>query len=71
MKANLSLLLLLTFNSILFSQNFKDRFDTIDIKHYNLNIEVNDTTKNIVATMNIYLKFKKINLGSNFEFNPK
>ena len=59
MKANLSLLLLLTFNSILFSQNFKDRFDTIDIKHYNLNIEVNDTTNNIVATMNIYVKFKQ------------
>ncbi len=60
MKTNLFFLLfLLSFNSLLFSQNFKDRFETIDIKHYNLNIEVNDTTNNIVATMRISIKFKK------------
>ncbi|WP_298264803.1 M1 family metallopeptidase [uncultured Lutibacter sp.] len=42
-----------------FSQSYKQRLQTLDIKHYNLAIEVNDTTNKIDASMDISIKFKK------------
>jgi aminopeptidase N len=41
------------------AQNYKQRFNTIDIQHYKLAIIVNDTTNSIDATMEVSLKFKK------------
>ncbi len=48
---------LISFNS--YSQNFRETLYIIDIQHYNLNIEVNDTTNRIDATAIISLKLKK------------
>ncbi len=52
-------ILLLVFTSILKAQDYKQRFQTIDIQHYKLALEVNDTTNSINATMQVLLKFKK------------
>ncbi len=51
--------LLLIIQSTITAQNFKQRFNTLDIQHYKLAIIVNDTTNRIDATMNVSLKFKK------------
>ena len=42
------------------AQNYKERLNTIDIKHYKLAIIVSDTTNSIDATMSVKLKFKKL-----------
>ncbi|OGS72147.1 MAG: hypothetical protein A3F91_03090 [Flavobacteria bacterium RIFCSPLOWO2_12_FULL_35_11] len=52
--------ILLAFQVVVHSQNYKLRFDALDLQHYNLAIEVNDSTNNIQATMNISLKFKQL-----------
>jgi len=41
------------------AQNYKQRYNTIDIQHYKLAINVNDTTNSIDARMQVTLKFKK------------
>lgn len=51
---------LLAFQSAVIAQNYKQRFNEIDVKHYNLAIEVNDSTNSIQATMVISLKFKQL-----------
>ncbi|NOR27892.1 MAG: M1 family peptidase, partial [Lutibacter sp.] len=45
--------------STITAQNYKNRFNTIDIQHYKLAIIVNDTTNSIDAKMQLRLKFKK------------
>ncbi|SFS48192.1 M1 family metallopeptidase [Lutibacter maritimus] len=52
-------LILISFISTSNAQNFKNRFETIDVQNYKLAIEVSDTTNRITASMNIALKFKK------------
>ena len=52
--------LIFTFQSAVTAQNYKQRFNEIDVKHYNLAIEVNDSTNSIQATMLISLKFKQL-----------
>jgi len=60
MKISFNLVVLfLIIQSTIGAQNYKQRFNTIDIKHYKLAITVNDTTNNINATMAVSLKFKK------------
>lgn len=51
--------ILLAFQSAITAQNYKQRFNEIDVKHYNLAIEVNDTTNSIQAKMIVSLKFKQ------------
>ncbi len=51
--------LFLVFSSILTAQNYQHRFNTLDIQHYKLALEVNDTNNSIDATMQVTLKFKK------------
>jgi len=58
---------ILLFQTSLTAQSFKERFESIDIKHYNLSLSVNDSTNSIDATALISLKFKKIN--SQFELD--
>jgi len=52
--------LIFTFQSAVTAQNYKQRFNEIDVKHYNLNIEVNDSTNSIQATMILSMKFKQL-----------
>lgn len=52
-------ILFLVITSILTAQNYRQRFNTIDIQHYKLAIEVNDANNSIDATMQVSLKFKK------------
>lgn len=52
--------ILLTFQAVVYAQNYKLRFDALDVQHYNLAIEVNDSTNNIQATMTVSLKFKQL-----------
>ncbi len=52
--------ILLAFQSAITAQNYKQRFNEIDIKHYNLAIEVNDSTNNIQAKMTVSLLFKQL-----------
>ena len=47
------------FNTILFAQTYKNRLNTLDVQHYKLQLEVNDTTNVINATMEVFIKFKK------------
>jgi aminopeptidase N len=61
------LTLILLFQTSLSAQNYKERFQTIDIKHYNLSLSVNDSTNSIDATALISLKFRKTN--SQFELD--
>jgi len=49
----------LVIQSTITAQNYKNRFNTIDVQHYKLAISVNDTTNSIDATMQVQLKFKK------------
>ena len=51
---------LLAFQVAVCAQNYKLRFDALDVQHYNLAIEVNDSTNNIQATMTVSLKFKQL-----------
>lgn len=61
MKSSYKLLLLfLAIQSIGFAQDYKQRLHTIDIKHYNLSLAVNDSTDIIDANMQINLKFRRI-----------
>ena len=61
MKNNYTFIfILLAFQSAITAQNFKQRFNEIDVKHYNLTIEVNDTTNSIQAKMIVSLKFKQL-----------
>lgn len=52
--------LLLAFQSAITAQNYKQRFNEIDVKHYNLAIEVNDSTNSIQAKMTVSLSFKQL-----------
>lgn len=52
-------ILFLIIQSTITAQNYKQRFKTIDIQHYNLTIIVNDTTNSFDATMDISLKYKE------------
>ena len=52
--------LILTFQSAVTAQNYKQRFNEIDVKHYNLAIELNDSTNRIQASITISLKFKQL-----------
>jgi len=54
------LFLIFSFHSAVTAQNYKQRFNEIDVKHYNLTIEVNDSTNSIQATMVISIKFKQL-----------
>ena len=47
------------FNSILSAQTYQERFNTLDVQHYKLQLELNDTTNIIKATMDVLIKFKK------------
>jgi len=53
-------LLLFTFSTCVYSQSYSERFNTLDIQHYKLSIEVNDTTNAINATAVVSVKFKKV-----------
>ena len=60
MKFFTLIFLLLVFQSAITAQNYKQRFDEIDVKHYNLAIEVNDSTNSIQAKMTVSLSFKQL-----------
>lgn len=60
MKFYTLIFFLLAFQSVLTAQNYKQRFNEIDVKHYNLAIAVNDSTNNIDAKMTILLTFKQL-----------
>ena len=51
---------LLAFQSALTAQNYKQRLNEVDVKHYNLAIEVNDSTNSIKAKMTVSLVFKQL-----------
>lgn len=51
---------LFAFQSALTAQTYKQRFNEIDVKHYHLEVEVNDSTNSIQATMTVSLKFKQL-----------
>ncbi len=53
------IILFLFFTSILTAQSYQKRLLTLDIQHYKLTIEVNDTNNSIDATMQVILKFKR------------
>ncbi len=72
MKTPFKLVVLLLFiHSTINAQSFKDRLNSIDIKHYKLALAVNDSTNNIDATINIDLKFKKIQNSFELDFVNK
>jgi len=48
----------LAFSTTLIAQDYKKRFNAIDIQNYKLTLAVNDSTNNIYATMEVTLKFK-------------
>lgn len=60
MKFYTHIFFLLAFQSAITAQNYKQRFNEIDVKHYNLAIEVNDSTNNIKAKMTVSLSFKQL-----------
>ncbi|MFO7674651.1 MAG: M1 family peptidase, partial [Lutibacter sp.] len=60
MKFFTFIFLLLAFQSAITAQNYKQRFNEIDVKHYNLAIEVNDSTNNIQGKMTVSLTFKQL-----------
>jgi aminopeptidase N len=60
MKFYTFILFLLAFQSAITAQNYKQRFNEIDIKHYSLAIEVNDSTNSIQAKMTVSLAFKQL-----------
>jgi aminopeptidase N len=60
MKFFTFIFLLLVFQSAITAQNYKQRFNEIDVKHYNLAIEVNDSTNSIQGKMTISLTFKQL-----------
>ena len=59
MKFFISLLVSITCFFSINAQNHREYLQNIDIEHYNLFIEVNDSTDVIDAKMDIVLKFKK------------
>jgi aminopeptidase N len=60
MKFYTLILFLLIFQSAITAQNYQQRFNEIDVKHYNLAIQVNDSTNNIQAKMTVSLTFKQL-----------
>ncbi|NLP58613.1 M1 family metallopeptidase [Lutibacter sp. B1] len=64
-------ILLFLFNISLKAQNYQQNLSTIDIEHYKLAIEVNDSTNSINAKMAISLKFKKNVTAFNLDFVQK
>ena len=55
----------LVFLAVLFSihavsQNYKERKNSLDIEHYDLSIQINDSTNLVHAVMKVHLKFRKI-----------
>lgn len=63
--------LILIFQASVSAQTYKQRFNEIDVQHYNLAIEVNDSTNNIKATMLISLKFKQLVSEFQLDFTEK
>ena len=62
-------IILIAFTS--YSQNFLNRFKSIDIQNYKLAIEVNDTNNSINATIDVSLKFKKYTPEFTLDFIKK
>ena len=62
-------IILIAFTS--YSQNFLNRFKTIDIQNYKLALEVNDTNNSINATIDVSLKFKKYTPEFTLDFIKK
>jgi aminopeptidase N len=58
MKKTLTILTLL-FVFQLNAQDYLERLKTIDVKHYNLSLQVNDSTDKIDATMEVLVRFRK------------
>jgi aminopeptidase N len=62
-KLNLRLLTLLLFTSLgstnLLAQNHHERFDALDVQHYKFDIQLSETTDEIVAKAALRIKFKK------------
>ena len=54
------ILFLLVFQSAITAQNYQQRFNEIDVKHYNLVIAFNDSTNSIQAKMTVSLAFKQL-----------
>ena len=56
-----NLVLLFVFNAILsvYSQNHQERFDEIDVIHYNFNLILSDETNEIKGVADIQIRFKK------------
>ncbi|MDD3721688.1 MAG: M1 family aminopeptidase [Lutibacter sp.] len=71
MKFLTFILFLLSFQLAVTAQNYKQRFNEIDVKHYNLALEVNDSTNQIQATMTISLKFKQLVNAFQLDFVEK
>ncbi|MDO9038225.1 MAG: M1 family metallopeptidase [Lutibacter sp.] len=60
MKFYTLILFLLIFQSAITAQNYQQRFNEIDVKHYSSEIQVNDSTNNIQAKMTVSLTFKQL-----------
>jgi aminopeptidase N len=71
MKFFTLIFLLLAFQTALNAQNYKQRFNEIDVKHYNLAIEVNDSTNQIQGTITVSLKFKQLVNEFQLDFTQK
>jgi len=52
------LITLIVFPQIVSAQSYPERVQTSDILHYKLNIELNDETNNIEATMEVSMQYK-------------
>lgn len=66
-----SLLLFLIVQTAVFSQNFRETLQTIDVQHYKLTLEVLDSTSSINATMDISFRLKKNVHTVQFDFVQK
>lgn len=56
---SLKLIFFLTITSTLFSQNFQERYRTLNIEHYKLTFAISDSTNTMEATMEVELQFRK------------
>lgn len=59
--------LLLGFSTYVSAQSYTERLNTLDVQHYKLYLNVNDTTNVIRSSMEVSIKFKKI--VKNFELD--
>ncbi|WP_111706292.1 M1 family metallopeptidase [Lutibacter citreus] len=51
---------LIGFSTYVSAQSYTDRFNTLDVQNYKLNLTVNDSTNVIESTMEVSIKFKKL-----------